>query len=313
MWLRYRVLKTVVAFLAVLSSTGLGSAWAQQEEGSPAARQYQESTAGVDLESIDQGRDLEQGGPEGVRAEASRQDPGEQERQGTEQSADCPGAELVSTVGPTGRDLRVGPFDIDGDRFRLTYKTTDLDENGVPFLDVTVLDKDKKEAGGRVIRDEGTEKEIVTEAPGRFTLETRADDLRYEIAIEDCAGEDQSAANHQYRDDLGSEDYLGLGDDLGFGVEDGQDPDIPEDVIAGTIPDSKALPYTGGPTLFGLAAVGLACIGLGVAVLRSAIRPGKTNRGRSWSAVRRNRERSTAADAGHSPLRRPPPRRDPSR
>ena len=81
------------------------------------------------------------------------------------QGGQCQGAEEVGSVGPTGRSGEVGPFDIDGDKFRLTYKTTDLDENGEPFLDVTVLDKDNDEVGGRIIRDQGTETEIVTEAP----------------------------------------------------------------------------------------------------------------------------------------------------
>jgi hypothetical protein len=219
-----------------------------------------------------------------MRAEPSRQDPGEQERQASQQGGQCPGAEEIDTVGPTDRDLLVGPFKIDGDKFRLTYKTTNLDDNGVPFLDVTVLDDDKDEVGGRVIRDQDTETETLTEAPGRFTLEIRAEDLRYEITIEDCTDENRFAAKDQYDDNLGIDDNLGLGndpglvdepglgDDPGLGTETGQDSNIPEDVIVDTIPDRKALPFTGGPPLFGFAIIGLACVGLGFAVLRSAIR-----------------------------------------
>ena len=233
---RYKVLQTAVAFLVVLGPVALGSNWAwAQQESNPAAQQR----------------------------------------------GQCQGAEEIGTVGPTEND-RLVRFRAEGDKVRLTYKTTKLDNDGEPFLDVTVLEGNK-EVGGRVIRDQGTEREIVTEAPGRFTMEIRAQDLTYEIIVEDCTGEDQSAANDQYRDDLdiaddsviddnlGFGNDLGLGDDPGLGTGTGQDADIPEDVIADTIPN-KLLPDTGGTPLFGLAVIGLACVGLGVAVLRSAIR-----------------------------------------
>jgi hypothetical protein len=254
MWIRYRVLQAGIALLVALTSVALGCAWAWgQQESNPAARQ----------------------------------------------SGNCPGADELGTIGPTGRNLDVG-FRVEGKKFRLIYKTTDLDEDGVPLLDVTVLDKDKDEVGGRVIRDQGTESEIVSEGSGRFTMEIRAEDLRYEITVEDCTGEDQSATGDQYgggggggvnvddtpgpegslglenntgiADNVGLGDGLGLGDDPGFGTGVGQDADIPEDVIADTIPDRNTLPFTGGPPLFGLALIGLACTGLGIAVLRSAIR-----------------------------------------
>jgi hypothetical protein len=78
----------------------------------------------------------------------------------------------------------------------------------------------------------------------------------------------RGATDHQYGGnlDIGN---LGLGDNPGFGA--GQDTNIPEDVIADTIPDGE-LPFTGGPPLLGLAVIGLACAGLGVSVLRGALR-----------------------------------------
>lgn len=244
MLIRYRVLQAGVALIVALVSVALGGtwAWAQQEVGNTAAKQ----------------------------------------------DGQCPGAEKIATVGPDDRSGTTRKFDIEGDKFRLTYKTTDLDKDGVPLLDVTVL-KGNKEVGGRVIRDQSTEREIVNDAPGKFSLEILAGDLRYEITIEDCTGEAQSAANDQYddnlgvnnsgvddalelADDLGSGDNLGLGDDPGSGTGDGQDAGVPEDVIADTIPDRETLPFTGGPPLFGLALIGLACAGLGIAVLRGATR-----------------------------------------
>jgi hypothetical protein len=248
MGIRYRVLRIAVTFLVALGSVALGGtwAWAQQEEGNLTAQQ----------------------------------------------GGSCPGVEELGTIGPDDRDQAV-EFDIEGDKFRLTYKTTDLDEDGVPFLDVTVFDEDDDEVNVRVIREQGTETEIVTEGPGTFTMVIRAQDLTYEITVEDCTGKDgsggnggsndrdrnnnrdrssgldQSATRGQYGRSLDIDDDLGLGDNPGFGI--GQDPDIPQDVIADTVPDRR-LPFTGGPPLFGLAFIGLACAGLGLAILRSAIR-----------------------------------------
>ena len=221
-----------------------------------------------------------------------------------QQGGECPGAEEIGTVGPGDRNLLVGPFDVDGNKFRITYKTTDLDETGEPFLDVTVLDEDDDEVNVRVIRDQGTETEIINRGPGRFSMEIRAEDLTYEITVEDCTGDDGSGGNDgsndrdrnnnrdnnrdgsngnnrspdldrspiggQYGRNLDIDDDLGLGDNPGFGI--GQDANIPGDVIADTVPDRK-LPFTGGPPLVGLAFIGLASAGLlGLAVLRSAIR-----------------------------------------
>jgi hypothetical protein len=260
MAIRYRVLQAAVAFLVALGFVALGGtwAWAQQEESGLAAQQ----------------------------------------------GGECPGARVIGTIGPT-RDERIVTelFDIDGDKFRITYKTTDLDEDSGPFLDVTVLDEDDDEVGGRLIREEGTQKEIVNEGPGKFFLDIGAASLRYEITVEDCTGDDgfggndgsndrdrnnnrdnnrdgsngnnrssnldRSPAEGQYGRSLDIDDDLGLGDNPGFGI--GQDANIPDDVIADTVPDRK-LPFTGGPPLFGLAFIGLACAGLGFAVLRRAIR-----------------------------------------
>jgi hypothetical protein len=82
----------------------------------------------------------------------------------------------------------IGPFTITGEKVRLTYETTDADESGLPFFDVTVLDEAGNEVGGRVIFEEGTEVEIVRAVPGEFTIEARAEDLKYNLTAEDCTG-----------------------------------------------------------------------------------------------------------------------------
>jgi hypothetical protein len=268
MGIQYRVWQTAVALLVALGCVALGGtwAWAQQEESEPTA----------------------------------------------EQSGNCPGAEELGTIGPDDRDLLVPPFDVDGDKFRLTYKTTDLDENGVPFLDVTVLDKNDDEVGGTVIRDGGTETEIITDSPGQFSMEIRAQDLTYEITVDDCTGSNGSSGNNgghnkghngshnrghnrghnrhhhrhhngssgnngsaarsQYGGGVNTNNGQGLGQNLDFADDPGPGAGIPNNVIADTIPENKPLASTGGPPLVGLVFIGLACAGLGLTVLRSAIR-----------------------------------------
>jgi hypothetical protein len=81
------------------------------------------------------------------------------------------------------------PIPITGDSFRLTYETTNADESGLPFLDVTVLDQAGKGVGGRVIFEEGIQREIVRASPGRFDIKTTVDDLKYTLTIEDCTGD----------------------------------------------------------------------------------------------------------------------------
>jgi hypothetical protein len=161
-------------------------------------------------------------------------------------NAACPGAVPLDTVGPTDEDLLIGPFTVTGDSFRLTYKTTNADESGLPLFDVTVLDEAGKEVGGSVIFEEGTQQEIVRASPGRFKIEAVADDLDYTLTVEDCTGDGNSSG--------------GSGGGSGGSPSDdqyGNDGEPPgEDVIDDTISDNP-LPNTGGMPLLGLAAFGL--------------------------------------------------------
>src|SRR5215210_7885800 len=111
-----------------------------------------------------------------------------EEQSDAQASTPCPGARVVGTVGPTEKGLLIGPFRITGKSFHLTYETTDADPSGLPFFDVTVLDAAGKEVGGQVIFDEGTVSEIVRSGPGNFTIEARAEDLKYKITAADCTG-----------------------------------------------------------------------------------------------------------------------------
>jgi len=171
----------------------------------------------------------------------------EQNTGGAQASVECPGAVLLDSIGPTDRDLVIGPFPISGKTFRLTYETTDADESGLPFFDVTVLDSAGNEVGGQVIFEEGTVREIVRGGPGRFTIEARAEDLKYKLTAEDCTG-----ANNPPSGGSGGVDQQPVPEDQ---YKSDVDPPNEGNVIDDTISD-KPLPNTGGVPLLGLVVFG---------------------------------------------------------
>ncbi len=186
-------------------------------------------------------------------------------------STDCPGAVIIDTIGPTDDDLIIGPFRITGEQFRLTYETTDADESGLPFFDVTVLDEARNEIGGLVFFEEGIEREIISAGPGSFTLEARAEDLQYTITAEDCKGRDDPEPPGPPTGGSGDGGQPVPTDPV---PEDQYESDVDppnEDVIDDTISD-KPLPDTGGVSLPGLAAFGFICVFAAFALLRPAMR-----------------------------------------
>jgi hypothetical protein len=187
----------------------------------------------------------------------------EQGARDAQANAACQGAVLVGSVGPTDEELVTRrPFLITGESFRLTYETSDADESGLPFFDVTVLDESGEEVGGRVIFEEGIQQEIVRASPGRFAFEATAEDLKYKLTIEDCTGEgnppsgDQPVPTDPIPDDQYRRDV---------------DPPNEDDVIDDTISD-KPLPNTGGAPLLGLAAFGSIFTFAAFALLRPDVR-----------------------------------------
>ncbi len=205
--------------------------------------------------------------PEAPPENATRTPPSDQSAREEQADTACPGAVLIDKVGPTEDDLgTVDPIPITGDSFRLTYETTNADESGLPFFDVTVLDQAGKEVGGRVIFEEGVQREIVRASPGRFDITTTADDLEYTLTIEDCRGGNPDTPNPPSGGSGG--DSGGPASDDQYG-NDGEPPD--EDVIDDTISD-EPLPNTGGVPLLGFAAVGLIFTFAAFALLRPVIR-----------------------------------------
>jgi hypothetical protein len=175
----------------------------------------------------------------------------------------CPGAELIASVGPTDEDLITRqPFLITGESFRLTYETTDADESGLPFVDVTVLDEAGKEVGGRVIFEEGIQQEIVRASPGRFDFETTAEDLKYKLTIEDCTGKENPPSRNQPVPTAPNPDNQHRRD---------IDPPNEDNVIDDTVSD-RPLPDTGGVPLLGLGVFGFICVGAGFLLLGPVIR-----------------------------------------
>ena len=186
----------------------------------------------------------------------------EQGARDVQANTECPGAVLIGSVGPTEQDLVTRrPILITGESFRLTYETTDADESGLPFFDVTVLDEAGKEVGGRVIFEEGIQREIVRASPGRFGFETTAEDLKYKLTIEDCTGKGNKppANQHVPTNPIPKDQYR-------------RDVDPPnEDVIDNTVSD-RPLPDTGGVPLLGPAAFGFICVSAGILLLGPVIR-----------------------------------------
>ncbi|MBA2712767.1 MAG: hypothetical protein H0U55_04320 [Rubrobacteraceae bacterium] len=192
---------------------------------------------------------------------ATRTPTSEQSTRDAKANTGCPGARVIGTVGPTDKDLIIGPFNVTGEKFRLTYETTDADNSGVPFFDVTVLDEQRNEVGGRVIFDEGIVREFVVASPGTFTIEARAEDLKYAITGEDCTGTGSGGDGRQpvpinpvpedqYRSDVDPPD---------------------EDIIDNTVSD-EPLPNTGGVPLLGPTVFAFICVSAGFVLLRPVIR-----------------------------------------
>jgi len=262
------VLTVAVIMLGLTGVASLGGTVAEaQEESTQQASEPSETTGtATAAESTTQLATSEQGARS--KPADQQQDERAEDSRNSQENTECEGARVIGTLGPTGQDVEIQPFRVTGEKFRLTYKITDLDNSGVPFFDLVVLDEQLNEVGGQLLFEAGTVREIVTASPGTFTIEVRAEDLRYEIMAEDCTGSDPQRDDtapgpaDQYDNDGGGGGGDGTGDE-GAGGED--------EVIDDTITDGP-LPNTGGVPLLGLMFFGFFFVTTAIVVLRPVVR-----------------------------------------
>jgi hypothetical protein len=91
----------------------------------------------------------------------------------------------------TGTENQITPeFDITGNRFRLRWDITDLDDDpaGDSFI-IRTRENGTEVGESVVVSDEGSGSEIILEGPGTFTLEIESEGFQYTVAVEDCTGD----------------------------------------------------------------------------------------------------------------------------
>ena len=105
----------------------------------------------------------------------------------------------VASIGPETTGQRVGPFEVSGDKVRISGTTRSLDPQGTtPILSVTLRD----EGGIPVVSSVPIEGEAVSKdipsGPGTFLLEIlTVTDIEYTLTVEDCTSSPSSAGTSQ--------------------------------------------------------------------------------------------------------------------
>jgi hypothetical protein len=204
----------------------------------------------------------------------------------SQNSSGCQNSRNVKTFSGTRNQLPTDSFRIDGDHFRLRY-TTDRARSGTPVrVKVDVLDANSNSTGQGFTANNGNDAtDNVPRGPGTFKLDITATNASYNITVQDCRGNDNNDGRnrrrhhhdrdrdrhrHRHHDRDRDRDRNRF---FGRGAADQQYTRIVEErVIRETIPDKGRLAATGGVPLTGAAVLGLASVGLGVSILRFAIR-----------------------------------------
>ncbi len=165
----------------------------------------------------------------------------------------CPGArEALTITNETGSTL-TEPFNIEGDRFRITSTVENTEFEQGTFFIISVEDANSVPVAVISQEKEGAKTSFVNEGPGEFSLEVDGVDANYTILVEDCVGSDEN------NNESGADDVVDENDD------NNADDNDRDNVI--NVPD-KDLPETGGPPLLGVALFLLAGAGLLTAVVR---------------------------------------------
>jgi hypothetical protein len=188
--------------------------------------------------------------------------------------------EVTQFAGST--DRRTNPFSVTGDVLRLRFSTVETGEFGGTF-DIDVYEANGDYVDSITVVQESTSdtQNILLPKPGAYYLEIFADDMNYELAVDDCGTVDADGPDNddadgpdddQYGDDSGDVDDK---DDVVPGDVDDKDDVVPgdvddkDDVILDPILEDKKLVNTGGIPLVAVAGLLLACAtGLFVRVLR---------------------------------------------
>ena len=167
---------------------------------------------------------------------------------------DCSDPRSIATF--TGSDDQItDEFRVTGDRFRIGFDTTAIDD-GEPneTLDLTVRNANGEVEDTISVSEAGSGSEIISAGPGRFSLEIEAGDIEYDITVEDCVEADRTT------DDRTTGERTGRRDDT--------------DITIIKIPD-KPLPPTGGGLPVYVMVVGSILAGTGLLVGRLAARRGR--------------------------------------
>jgi hypothetical protein len=195
----------------------------------------------------------------------------------TQNSSGCQNSRNVKTFSGTNDRLPTDSFRIDGDHFRLRY-TTDRDGNGTPVrVEVDVLDANSNSTGEGFTATNGNDAtDNVPRGPGTFRLDITATNARYDITVEDCRGNDNNNnnnRNNKNNDNNGNNNNDNNGNNNNANAQGAANRQYGEaEVIVRTIPNKGTLADTGGVPLVGVAFLALASVGLGLSILRFAIR-----------------------------------------
>jgi hypothetical protein len=174
--------------------------------------------------------------------------------------------EVTQFAGST--DRKTNPFSVTGDVLRLRFSTVETGEFGGTF-DIDVYEANGDYVDSITVVQESTSdtQNILLPKPGAYYLEIFADDMTYELAVDDCGSVDAGGPDDGGADGPDDDQYGNPPDD-----QPGDDPgdvDDPDDVIPDTALEDKKLINTGGIPLVAVAGLLLACAtGLFVRVLR---------------------------------------------
>ncbi len=175
--------------------------------------------------------------------------------------------EVTQFAGST--DRRTNPFSVSGDVLRLRFSTVETGEFGGTF-DVDVFEQNGDYVDSITVVQESTSdtQNILLPKPGAYYLEIFADDMTYELAVDDCGTVDAGGPSDGDTDGPDDDQYGNPPNDQPDDEPGGVD-DQPDDVIDKTIPEDTKLVETGGfPLLLGAGLLLVCATGLFVRVLR---------------------------------------------